>query len=48
MTDRPVLDHASIAEGMKRIPLPRRSRGAQGVARKVAYERAVAEWCHAS
>lgn len=39
------IDHASIADGMKCIPLPRRSRGAQSAAAKDAYDKALSEWC---
>jgi hypothetical protein len=40
-----VIDHASIADGMKCILLPRRSRGAQSAAAKDIHDRALSEWC---
>jgi hypothetical protein len=39
------LDHASIAGGMKRIPLPRRKRGGQSAAVEAEFERVLTEWC---
>ena len=40
-----VIDHASIAGGMKCIPLPRRKRGGQSAAAEAEFERACTEWC---
>ena len=40
-----VIDHASIADGMKCPPLPRRSRGAQSAAAKDAHDKALSKWC---
>jgi hypothetical protein len=40
-----VIDHASIAGGMRCIPLPRRKRGGQSAAAEAEFERALAEWC---
>ena len=39
------VDHASIAENMKCVPLPTRKRGAQSAKAKEEYERALSEWC---
>jgi hypothetical protein len=39
------IDHASIAKGMKCIPLPRRKRGAQSAAAEVEFEQVCTEWC---
>jgi hypothetical protein len=40
-----MIDHASIAAGMKCIPLPRRKRGGQSVAAEAEFEGVVTEWC---
>jgi hypothetical protein len=40
-----MIDHAAIAGRMKCIPMPRRQRGAQSVAAKAEFERALTEWC---
>ena len=45
MSTETVIDHASIASGMKCIPLPTRKRGAQSAEAKEEYERALSEWC---
>jgi hypothetical protein len=39
------IDHASIAAGMKCIPLPRRRRGGQSAAAEAEFERVLTEWC---
>jgi hypothetical protein len=40
-----LIDHASIAGGMKCNPLPRRKRGGQSAAAEAEFERTLAEWC---
>jgi hypothetical protein len=40
-----LIDHASIAGGVKCIPLPRRKRGGQSAAAEAEFERMLAEWC---
>jgi hypothetical protein len=40
-----LIDHASIAGGMKCIPLPRQKRGGQSAAAEAEFERACTEWC---
>jgi len=40
-----VIDHASIAGGMKCRPLPRRKRGGQSAGAETEFERALREWC---
>ena len=45
MTTVDNVDHASIAENMKCVPLPTRKRGAQSAEAKEEYERVLAEWC---
>jgi hypothetical protein len=40
-----MIDHASIAGGMKCIPLPRRKRGGQSAAAEAEFERVRDEWC---
>ena len=39
------IDHASIAGGMKCIPLPRRKRGGQAAEAEAEFERTCTEWC---
>jgi hypothetical protein len=39
------IDHLSIAQGMARIPMPRRKRGAQSAEAKATFERDLSEWC---
>jgi hypothetical protein len=45
MTTVDNVDHASIAENMKCVPLPTRKRGAQSGEAKEEYERVLAKWC---
>jgi hypothetical protein len=40
-----LIDHASIAGGMKCIPLPRRKRGGQSAAADAEFVRVCIEWC---